>query len=365
MGEIRIRPAQITDARTLAKIGADNFPGYPFRSIFEPASLARGMIAMNSAIGAITPDYRVVIEDNLGIVGTAVLGSPDDKMVEIKRVLVDQRGRNNGYARNMTIHLAELARNRMFYPYADVRADQRGMQKAACAAGLSPFSLEPAKHVVYSHVQDGAELGPARETMIHMSSLEPDERGLYNQINTSWPEAVKKLLVANMQKSFSPRAKNLDISRRILTSAEDTKLKIDNGIKETGAAAMSMILNDDMVVISDGHTQLLVIKPDASGFLLNAPSDSLPQLLTLAHQIGLQVVTYYGDVAHTDVSLLINSGMEPVMIRPWKLARRPTIWQAGWQKTMNGYDQCIHTIDLESQVYQQLQGFINDLSANL
>lgn len=364
MYEYKIRPAQITDARILAKIGIDNFSGYPFRSIFDPAILARGIMAMNMAIGAIIPDYRIVIEDESGTVGTAVLGSPDDGMGEIKRVLVDQRGRNNGYAREMTIHLTNLARSKGLQPYADVRADQRGMQRAAFAAGLHPYSLEQAKHVVYSHIQDGDELGAARETMIHMNSLQPDEQILHNQLK-SWPRTTVERLIINMQKAFSPPIKDHNVSKDLLPSADSVREKIEKGIIKIEATRLVQPLNKDMVIVTDGNIQLLIIKPDASGFLLTPPDESLPQFLAFAEEVGLQVVTYYGNLTYSNISLLVNSGMEPTMVRPWKIKRQPSEWQIGWKKAMNKFDLCQHTLDLDPTIQIKIERFIASLAANV
>ena len=177
-------------------------------------------------------DYRVVSIDVFGqIVGTAVLGNLGDYMQEIKRVVVDPSLRRNGVASEMTKHLVGEANNTGIIPWMDARADQLGMQRAGLKAGLCALSLESGKHCVYHHLdQNGFQIGPGRETMVHITSLTTDLSVLTEEL-AQWPLILVEQLATNMNQALMPRPKKIEVVNDYLPSAVEVKRRIESELE--------------------------------------------------------------------------------------------------------------------------------------
>ncbi|KKR72166.1 MAG: hypothetical protein UU16_C0045G0004 [Candidatus Woesebacteria bacterium GW2011_GWA2_40_7] len=348
-----IRKARPEDAPQLTKLVRDAILGYPFESVYDPVQVAQAII---------DGEYRLVaISEPLGnIIATAVLGiSQETPMSEIKRVAVDTSTRKKGIARKLSQDLSIEAQNINSIPWADVRADQIGMQRAALPAGLRPISLEPGKHVVYSHQHAFVDQGPARETMVHMSNLQLDSDLLVQDLSR-WQKEWLNLLVNNMEMSFSPSNKDPKVVARHLSSALLTKEAITKRLNVDENETLTVI-NSDVVLISSQGGQIVIIKPDASGFI--ETPNNIDRLIRISELAGLQIVTAYCDISDICTSTkLAQAGMQPAMIRPWKKTHSSVgSWQAGWRTTMNGYDYCLHQICLYPEIYVSLHELLNKI----
>ena len=355
MTERLIRPAKPEDSLSLAELGTRGFPGYPFAEIYDAQQL-RTMIEAGK-------DIRQNLYSSDGsLIATGVLGTEGGPMAEIKRIVVDPYQRRNGHASAITQNLALEAQKQGYIPWSDVRADQPGMQKAALSAGLTAVSLESGKHVVYIH--NG--FGPARETMIHMTTLYLPEEQLWHNLKP-WPEAVKNALVKNLINSFSPSEKDVQKSRLLLPDAAEVSKRVATAVSDQDLRNVNIIdANHDLLVINYSGAQMIIIKPDASGFITRYQSHEIAALVGLARKAGLQVVTCYEDIFAADKSrMLYQAGLTPSMVRPWQKKGGQLKWQIGWRQTMNGFDQCLHNLNLDDQVNRQLLGFTDQLKNNL
>ena len=55
--------------------------------------------------------------------------------------------------------------------------------------------------------------------------------------------------------------------------------------------------------------------------------------------------------------------MEPGMIRPWQESNAAPRWEAGWRKTMNGYSKCLHGINLDPGVEEEIRALTTRIAA--
>jgi hypothetical protein len=352
MKEYYITHAKKTDAQALAALANQAILGYPFESIYDPEQL---MLAIEQG------EYRVVAKHlHLGLVGTAILAINNSLMAEIARVAVLPQFRQNGAARSLTTSLAEIARLGGLHPFADVRADQIGMQRSAQAAGLTAYSIEPGKHVVYSHQgQDLEELGPARESMVHMSSLNIGLDSLQASLD-ELSTYTRQQLAHNMHSALTPLPKNTAQTSTILPSAKEVKSKIGDRLR------IITPLNSeedypDIYSISTGNSSLVIILPDTSAFLTNPSPDSILEMQSLATHLGLQVLTTYVPTSNTHlIDALVAQNMHPVMVRPWQEnSQQVPCWQIGLQHRMNGFEDCQHLIHLDQQVEKSILQIIS------
>lgn len=345
-----IQPALPQNGDQLAALGKEAFPGYPFETIYDPSALRRIISA---------GEIRLNIILNEAIIATGVLDDSNPPMAEIKRVAVHPDCRRNGYASAITQKLASKARESGLIPWADARADQIGMQTAALSAGLVPISLEPGKHAVYEH--NG--LGPARETMVHLTDLRLPEETLWQELRP-WPAHAKTTLTNHLRKGFSPTRKNHQLARSLLPNAQGVSSKIEQSL--TDLRVPYSALSGDLLQLHWQGSKIVIIKPDASGFITSFQEKSLGGLINLAAEIGLQIVTCYEDVsALKNCQILDQAGMQPAMIRPWQKENQNPTWQIGWRTTTNHYDQCLHHLELSSQISDYLQDFLNRLEQNI
>lgn len=349
--EIKIRPAVPEDANQLAQLAERGMPGYPFESVYDPASLENEIRAGSNRIVAVNYDQLIV--------GTAVLG--DGHMAEIKRVLVDPDHRSKGLGHSLTSYLKQEALNRGVIPWADVRADQIGMQKAAYAYDLrlKPSSVEAGKHVVYVHKNNS---GPARESMVHMSSLKvPDiASDLY-----AWNPSYTRLLVDNLGDSLINHEKDDYKSRLYLPSASLVKQYIENNLDLNSIGYKK--LNPDVLEISNEGAQCLIISPDASGFVDGQDAESIVALVDEGLSLGLQIVTTYLPMANVElINQLIGSGMTPSMVRPWQnsVYEEPR-WEVGLRKTANEYGNSLHSINLDPWIYLEVMDVIKKIDRTI
>ena len=284
----QIRRAQPEDSPALVELVKRGIPGYPFESVYDTEAVRQSLVSPS--------DYRVVcLDSDSRIIGTAVLGDAGDYMQEIKRVVVDPALRRNGVASEITTHLVGVARESQVVPWMDARADQLGMQKAGLKAGLKALSLESGKHCVYFHLDnDGVQIGAGRETMVHITSLTPDLRELTDLLSL-WPLELVETLVANMEKAYAPQTKNIKAVEERIPTAAIVKQRIETKIEEAVKNGIQVLTlpNPDLSIITLNDTQLLVVKPDASGFVLSDASSELPAMVQLGHALGLQVITVY------------------------------------------------------------------------
>lgn len=346
--QYQLRPAVAADAVALSQVAMMGIPGYPFESVYNPAAVA-------AQIGT-SAEHRIVAEHpELGVMATAVLGLAD-LMAEVKRVVVHPGIRRQGVARIMVNELVQSAIERGHIPWSDVRADQIGMQRAALAAGLIATSLEQGKHVVYSHSTiPFSEEGAARETMIHMTSLRLNPWNLTDELQ-QWPAELVEKLVANMNRAHRPREKQKRVVAKQLESAAAVKERITDRIERQIPSHISAEAGSDIEILQVDGAELVVIKPDASGFLTKLPHGELYNLFALAESIGLQIVTHYSPIENRgDIKRLSQAGMEPAMVRPWKPHKDEQVrWEVGWRRTMNGYEDSLHTIQLDPAVREHL-----------
>lgn len=354
----KIRRAEPSDADGLVALVKNGMPGYPFEAVYDLDAVAKTLV--------LSSDYRAVSVDEHGqIIGTAVLGNAGEYMQEIKRVVVDPRLRRNGVASELTMHLAKVARTSQVAPWMDARADQPGMQKAGLRAGLSALSLEMGKHCVYFHLNEsGIQIGPGRETMVHITSLTPDLSDLAAGL-FAWPLDLVEELVANLEGAFSPALKKIEVVGEKIPSAAAVKERIESELINLARSGVKVsgLSNPDLSMVTLGSLATLVVKPDSSGFLLGGLSADLPLMIQLGHSVGLQVITTYVDVTETSlIELLRRSKMKPTMVRlNQKTAEDKVVWQVGWRSTANGFDDCLHTVNLDDEVKAQVKNLIDKI----
>lgn len=367
--EYGIRSAQVGDVNGLADLARRGFKGYPFESVYDPPSLAKAIASGEIRIvAALKPDLQRII-------GTAVLGI-DGLMAEIKRVIVHPEFRQNGLAKEMTKNLAKEAKSREVHPYTDTRADQIGMQRASLGAGLKAITVEAGKHVVYEHEVEmpgpgKRQLGPARESMIHMTSLlHDDQQRLYKELK-QWPSKLKQDLCANIEKALHnpPDKKSHTVTRR-LPSAELVRENILKRLEHKRNGFQVLFDEQDVTIVQYGKVKITIIKPDASGFIetdKDTTKEELRYILSLSKSIGLQIVTSYENTVDVKKAELLQScGLTPAMIRPWQTKKEgEPEWQVGFRKTMNDYDKCLHYIRLDKEVRSQLEEFALVLKENI
>lgn len=349
--EISIRQAKETDAVQLAALAKRSMPGYPFLTIYDPAALAEEISSSPNRIVAMTGGDKIV--------GTAMLG--DGHMAEIKRVLVDPQYRGIHLGERLTSTLKQLAKDRGVVPYADVRGDQIGMQRAAHRYNhkLTPTSLEPGKHVVYCHQYPS---GRARETMVSFTGLELayDLDTLIKGIK-KWPKEISHALVNNMIDSLHPRRKVSLVTNLILPSAKSVKARVNHKVRNSGLPYTQ--LTPDIIKLNKQDTSCLVIAPDASAFIEGKSVKGITNLLDRVKDFGLQLVTCYVAVADTDMVLgLTQAGMKPTMVRPWQenSSDQPQ-WQVGLRHTCNYFDHSLHPIKLDPDVKSEIEQVIKKI----
>ncbi|MFZ2199223.1 MAG: hypothetical protein WAV40_00330 [Microgenomates group bacterium] len=353
--EIQIRQAVPGDAGQLADLAKRGMPGYPFESVYDPSALK---IEIASGID------RIVVEDSdKNIRGTAVLG--EGYMAEIKRVLVDPDLRKHHLGQGLTDNLKMKAIKKGVIPWADVRADQIGMQKAAHAYDLRlyPISVEAGKHVVYAHKNDS---GPARESMVHMSGLSLAQST--NELNSTmckWSNNYVRRLVDNMADSLVSQDKDIDLVKSVLPSASIVKDRIEKNIQRRGLAHTQ--LTPDIIALSNNDARCIIISPDASGFVEGGDSKSIISLVDLGLDLGLQIVTCYLPVENIAlINELISSGMQPAMVRPWQLSAKDSPrWEVGLRKTANHYEKSLHTLNLDTWVYAGILSVIQGIDSTI
>lgn len=366
--EYTIRNAQVGDSNGLADLAKKGFKGYPFEGVYHPPSLAEAISNGEIRIvAALKPDLQRII-------GTAVLGI-DGLMAEIKRVIVHPEFRQNGLAKEMTKNLAKEAKTREVHPYTDTRADQIGMQRASLGVGLKAITVEAGKHVVYEHEVEmpgpgKKQLGPARESMIHMTSLHADQKRLYEDLK-QWSPKLKQDLCANIEKALHnpPDKKSHTVTHR-LPSAKLVRENILKRLDQKRNGFQVLYDGQDVTIVQYGNAKITIIKPDASGFIETNKDTSKKEIeyvLSLSKSIGLQIVTSYENTADIKKAELLQlCGLAPAMIRPWQTEKdgEPE-WQVGFRKTMNDYDKCLHYIRLDKDVRQQLEEFASTLKENI
>lgn len=354
----RIRKAILDDAWRIAEVGLLGMPGYPFEYIYDPDKIRMELEQ---------PTHHRIVADHrdYGIIGSAVLGL-DELMCEVKRVVVHPLVRRNGAAKVMTTNLVNLAVEQGLISWSDARADQIGMQKAALSAGLRPISLEPGKHVVYSHKVEDLEIGPGRETMVHLTSLMIPEEGLYKDLR-EWPDELKDALCGNLERSFHPQTKSGEMANSRIPSANWVKKRVDEALQNLPAVYSTVSVSEDIITLASGGSQMVVIKPDASAFILSfSGEENLSGLLETAERTGLQIATYYSNITNSAEAMeLARCGMEPAMIRPWQKRDEKPQWQVGWRRTCNDYAQCLHNIHLDAEVERTIIQFQERLNENI
>lgn len=347
-----IRKAVVEDSHNLASLASKAFLGYPFEYVFTSEGVSNAIS---------NGEKRYVMRDQIGqIVGSAVLGDSDSKMSEIMRVMIEPSLRKNGAATYLTRHLALEAIQEGKYSWADVRGDQIGMQRAALGSGMKAISLEQGKHAVYNHQdQNGNEIGPARESMVHMTTLPVDELSLKKEI-IKLPNSIREELAKNLKNSLSPDSKEKSLSELLLPSANRTKDRILNNLNLNSQIIDTCTnLNSDILKITINGVDTIVVLPDASAFILNR--GDLTKTIDLITKSGIQVATFYCNLNdETMQNKLIALGLEAVSIRPWIIGQsKDVVWQIAWRKTANDYKYCLHSISLDPIVERQLRKIIN------
>lgn len=341
--------AQIGDAPAIARLARESFPGYPF-DVYS-------VDGVRSALESKERRYNLV-DNTQRIVASGVLGVDNTPMAEVKRVMVSPEFRKNGAATRLVRQITIDSLRRGKYPWVDARADQIGIQRAALSAGLRAVSLEPGKHIVYEHVDNsGNQLGSARETMVHMTSLPSDELDLLTTLHLLDKQTLTSL-ADTLRESFKPPKKDTTLSNNLLISAEETKNAVQERLFANPHLEVST-LSEDVTQVNLGHAEMLVILPDASSFITNP--DNIGPLLTVSEDVGLQVTTCYTDIQNVNtLEILTELGMQPAMIRPWKGAVNGKVaWQIGFRKTFNEYEKCLHPILLDPIIERQVTTIID------
>lgn len=348
-----IRLAQPGDAEQLAHLAQEYFPGYPFISVFDSRALAREI--------ALGQETRIVVEREGEIVGTAVLGTDG----EIKRELVASHQRQNGLATQMTAWLADLAETQGLTPYLDARVP--GMQRAAQTAGFRAYSIEPGKHAVYDH-QDFPFppdcpvnwSGPAREPMVHMTRNPLEEDQLHQDL-ASWPEEPLRCLITYQDQTTRANGFSESTAQARLPSPQLVADRVSLGIMGKLQAGSIQVIGSDLLMVKHKGISLVVVKPDASAFIITKPNGHLPEVLARCADASLQLVTYYAATDDLEmVNYLERLGMQPVMARPWENS-----WQVGWQAQFNEVTACSLPAVLHPQVAQEHAAFVERIAQHV
>ena len=231
--------------------------------------------------------------------------------------------------------------------------------------------METGKHVVFYHEDsDHNPLGPARESMIHMTSLKAKPESLYSGLK-KWSPDVTKILIENMKRAYhEPKEKSKKISQKHLPSAQEVREQIHQRLDESKNDFSVLHDEQDVTVVQRGNIKMTIVKPDASGFIetnSDTTKEELDYILTLSESIGLKIVTSYENADDLEkVSLMNECGLTPSMIRPWQTqADGDPQWQVGFRKTMNEYNNCLHHIRIDHDVRQQLEDFAVGLEQNV
>lgn len=321
MHEYIIRSALPEDSIKLAELALKDFRGYPFIGIYDSESVKESIQR---------GENRLVAVENEEIIATAVLG--EGKLTEIKRVLVSNQVRGKGLANILARELVAIAKADGRYPYAEVRSDQRGMQKAALNADLHPYSIEPGKHVVYWH----EDIGAAREHMIYMSSIKILPAGISTLFN-DYSAKFKTDLRTEMKRSHRAQlAPNIH-----LISAETSMQEVCEYLS---------VPADEIVHLYD----MVVISVDKSAFLQNADTERLE----LLERAGIQVATEYVDVQNRQrVFELLAIGFIPCMIKP-NLEKSLDL---GLQMRMNGYQDSLYVSNIDPTIRSIIDNNISSI----
>lgn len=359
MKHYEIRPAIPQDAPEIATLVARGMRGYPFESVYDAQATYQDILQ-----GA---NQRVVAVEHATqtIVGTAVLGDTRNTMQEIKRVVVNPELRGSGIANEMTKWLTQLAQENATIPWVDARGCQPAMQKAALNAGHQAISLETGKHCVYAHQAKDAnqEIGPARETMVHLTSLVPNYHELEAAL-AQWPLDLVTELARSLVTALDPQEKNTSIVDEILPSAAEVKDRILNNLHNLWQPDMKQTkLNADLALLTLQNDQMVVVAPDASGFVISQPDQNLATLVQVGHEIGLQTVTTYVNANNTQaLETLQAARMKPTMLRLWQdTPDLPPTWQVGWRSITEDFEHTLHYLRLHPLVLQQLLNMISRL----
>jgi hypothetical protein len=138
------------------------------------------------------------------------------------------------------------------------------------------------------------------------------------------------------------------------------KRVIESLQRAVGVAKLQATPNPDVIVAHIGEATMVIIAPDASGFVITSPNDNLAQVVQLGQQIGLQTITSYVDVANLDaIPMLQRAGLRPTMLRMWQEKETVTPeWQVGWRATMNQFGQSLHYLRLHPEVEEQVSEVI-------
>lgn len=347
-----IRKAETGDANLLARLASAGFPGYPFLGIYQPEYISKKIDE---------GELRWVMESKMGILATAVLGG-DGVMKEICKVVVDPEFRGNGIGKKITQVLYDEAVAHNWFPWANARAVQPSMQKSALSAGLNPVSIEQGKHVVYYHEDNNRQpTGPARESMVHFTSLNINQPELL-EILHFWPSELKTILLKNLVAPLTIFQPDRVLANKLLPSAQEIKNRIHSAMEITGLTSAETAGSDTEIINLSGN-QTLIIKPDASAFILNLNNPRQIDLATLTG-LGIQIVTTYCEINNIkNIILLLSSGLEPSMLRPWKksVSENP-VWQVGCRIYLNQGEKIIEPANLDPQIRYQLEQIIHFLS---
>ncbi len=335
----------------LANLAGMAFPGYPFEYVFSKTGVEE---AINNG------EQRYTLQDDTGqIIGSAVLGLDDTPMAEVKRVMVHPDYRSNGVASKLTQHLCRIANENNKLPYAEVRADQIGMQKAALSAGMTAISVEPGKHVVYTHDQ----LGPAREGMTFMTtgkvSLDDLKKSLRNV-----PKTIRQRLAVNMDSSLVTTPKDNHLVQTELVSPSDSKRLVLNKLLDINAGGPNLkIVGDDIAIWQENGLKVAFILPDRSAFVSIADINKINH--SLIENSGIQIATIYVNMTdYLSTSRLGHLKYEPTSVRLWNSTGHNSEWQIGWQARYNNFGNCLHTINLDPTIKEQITKTIDVVNNN-
>lgn len=339
--ELLVRLAHESDAQKIAAVVRGGFPGYPFGSVYDSIAVGNEIVAEHAKeLGA----RRVVCHSKAeGIIGTAVLG--EGSMSEVKRVVVSPEHRGNGAASLMTSYLAKIAYDQWRSPWADARSSEPNMQRAAIKAGMNQaISAEVGKHTVYVHSNG---YGPARETMVHMSSILMSDKNFLAGVRL-WPKSVRQSLVNELARVFDlPRSDEV-LSLELLPSAGEVKNRICN--------KLGRLEQEDVVDMQIGGSRVLVITPDASAFIEETDGEDLDSVVGVLFNAGVQVVTSYTDTSDMERVLgLVDQGFVPSMMRLWKNdLNQPAQVQVGMRQTTGEFDRMLYLANLSGEAENQI-----------
>lgn len=347
-----VRVAKATDAEKLVELVKNGMPGYPFESVYDAKTVGESIESGSS--------LRIVVEDNnKNILGTAVLGDEPEHMQEIKRVVTSPNARKQGLASEMTRILTSEAERIGVVPWVDARGDQPGMQKAAIHAGYTAVSLEQGKHCVYTHLDsNNRNIGPARETMVHLTSLPVDLDELISSL-ARLDKSIVMHLYDSINKALYPSKKSMNRVHEYIPDAHTVKTRIQEKLMAIDKEGIQVKdLTDDIALLETEGVSMIIVKPDASGFINDVPDTRyVKKMLSLGESIGLQTMTAYIDIdtwGHTPN--ILYTGLMPTMLRIWqKNKEAPITWQIGWRHTCNKYDESLHHIHLAAETREQLE----------